>query len=286
VQVRERSVSVRGLSLRVRERGPADGPVCFLLHGWLDHRGSFDLLAPLLKCRTFAYDHRGHGDSDWAGAGAFYHFVDYVADLEGLVRELAPDGRVRLVGHSMGGALSVLYAAARPERVSHVTLLDAAPLLIPPDDVPDRLTGWLEDLWKPRIRRAVASVEDGQDRMLRANPDLAPDAASLLVQGGIGPDPERSGALAWKWDPLLRARSPLPVTQEVLQTIVPLVQAPVLLLRAERGRLPPENELRGVFSGMRSLTLETVPKVSHHLHLEEPQLVADRIARAWEETGG
>ena len=86
--------------------------------------------------------------------------------------------------------------------------------------------------------------------------------------------------------PLLRARSPLPVTQEVLQTIVPLVQAPVLLLRAERGRLPPENELRGVFSGMRSLTLETVPKVSHHLHLEEPQLVADRIARAWEETGG
>jgi pimeloyl-ACP methyl ester carboxylesterase len=286
VQVRERSVSVRGLSLRVRERGPTDGPACFLLHGWLDHRGSFDLLAPLLQCRTFAYDHRGHGDSEWAGAGAFYHFVDYLGDLEGLARELAPEGRVRLVGHSMGGALSLLYAAARPERVSHVTLLDAAPLLIPPDDVPDRLSGWLDDLWKPRTRRAVASIDDGRERMLRANPDLGPDAARLLAQGGIGPDPEPHGALAWKWDPLLRARSPLPVTQEVLQAIVPRVQAPVLLLRAERGRLPPERELRSMFSRVPALTIETVPKVSHHLHLEDPQLVADRIVRAWEEAAG
>jgi pimeloyl-ACP methyl ester carboxylesterase len=286
VQVRERSVSVRGLSLRVRERGPSSGPACFLLHGWLDHRGSFDLLAPLLSCRTFAYDHRGHGDSDWAGAGAFYHFVDYLADLEGLVRELASDGRVRLVGHSMGGALAVLYAAARPERVSHVTLLDAAPLLIPADEVATRLSGWLEDLWKPRTRRAVASVDEGYDRMLRANPDLRADAARLLAEGAIGPDPRQGGSLAWKGDPLLRARSPLPVTQEVLRSIVPLVQAPVLLLRAERGRLPTEDVLRELFSSVGSLTLETVPTVGHHLHLEEPRLVADRIARAWQETGG
>jgi pimeloyl-ACP methyl ester carboxylesterase len=286
VQVRERSVSVRGLSLRVRERGPDGRPACFLLHGWLDHRGSFDLLAPLLNCRTFAYDQRGHGDSDWAGAGASYHFVDYLGDLEGLARELAPEGRVRLVGHSMGGALAFLYAAARPERVSHVTLLDAAPLLIPADEVPKRLSGWLEDLSKPRTRRTVAAVEEGSDRMRRANPDLTSDAARLLAQGGIGPDPEQGGALAWKWDPLLRARSPLPVTQEVLLSIVPLVQAPVLLLRAGRGRLPAEDVLRELFSGVRSLTLETVPEVAHHLHLEQPRLVADRIARAWQETGG
>ena len=286
MEVRERSVSVRGLSLRVRERGPAEGPACFLLHGWLDHRGSFDLLAPLLTVRTLAYDHRGHGDSDWAGAGAFYHFVDYLADLEGLVRELAPEGPVRLVGHSMGGALSVLYAAARPDRVSHETRHDATPLLIPANDVPQRFSGWLEDLWKPRTRRSVASIDEARERMLRANPDLAPEAARLLAQGAIGPDPERSGALAWKWDPLLRARSPLPVTQEVLQAILPLVRAPILLLRAERGRLPPEDALRKLFARVPLLTIETVGNVSHHLHLEEPHLVADRIARAWEEMAG
>ncbi|MFL5457807.1 MAG: alpha/beta fold hydrolase, partial [Myxococcales bacterium] len=70
-----------------------------LIHGWLDHRGSFDALGPLLPGRTVAYDQRGHGDSSWAGAGAFYHFVDYVADLDGLVGALQISGPVRLVGH-------------------------------------------------------------------------------------------------------------------------------------------------------------------------------------------
>jgi pimeloyl-ACP methyl ester carboxylesterase len=121
---------------------------------------------------------------------------------------------------------------------------------------------------------------------VRANADLAPDAALLLAQGAIGPDPERPGMLAWKWDPLLRARSPLPVTQEVLQTIVAHVRAPVLLLRAERGRLPSAEDLRTALSAVPALTIETVPGVSHHLHLEQPQLVAARIVRAWQETGG
>src|SRR2546425_12251621 len=154
VELRERDVPVRGLSLRVRERGPRDGPVSVLLHGWLDHRGSFDLLAPLLPGRTVAVDLRGHGDSSWVGAGGFYHFVEYLGDLDALLRELRLPGPVRLVGPSMGGALSLLYAAARPDVVAHVTLLDAAPLLIAPGEVPDRLSGWLEDLGRPRERRA------------------------------------------------------------------------------------------------------------------------------------
>ena len=181
----------------------------------------------------------------------------------------------------MGGALALLYAAARPERVAHVTLLDAALLLIGPAEVPERLSGWLDDLWKPRGRRPVASLDDARERMMRANPQLAPEAARLLAEGAVGPDEDQGGGLAWKWDPLLRARSPLPYTQEVLQEILPRVRAPVLLLRAERGHLPEEEELRARFKKVPALTLETVPAVSHHLHLEQPQLVADRIRRAW-----
>jgi pimeloyl-ACP methyl ester carboxylesterase len=282
VDFRESSVAVRGLSLRVRERGPVDGPAAVLLHGWLDHRGSFDLLAPLLPGRTVAYDHRGHGDSSWAGAGAFYHFVDYLGDLDGLVREMRLPAPLRLVGHSMGGALALLYAAGRPELVAHVTLLDAVPMLVAPAEVPDRLTGWLEDLARPRERRPVASVDDARDRLLRGNPDLAPAAARLLAEGAMGPDPARGNALAWKWDPMLRARSPLPYTEDVLREVVARVRAPVLLLRAERGHLPDEQHLRSRLAGVQDLAVETVPGVSHHLHMEKAQLVAERILRAWE----
>lgn len=283
---RESSVAVRGLSLRVRERGPPDGPATVLLHGWLDHRGSFDLLAPLLPGRTVAVDHRGHGDSSWAGAGAFYHFVDYLGDLDVLVREMKLPAPLRLVGHSMGGALALLYAAGRPELVAHVTCLDAVPLLIAAGEVPDRLAGWFEDLGKPRDRRPVASVDDARERMLRANPELAPAAAHLLAEGAVGPDPARGGALAWKWDPMLRARSPLPYTEDVLREVVRRVRSPVLVLRAERGHLPDEEQLRSRLAGVRDLVVETVAGTSHHLHIEQAQLVAKRIQRAWEQAPG
>ena len=279
---RERSVCVRGLSLRVRERGPPDGPACLLLHGWLDHRGSFDRLAPLLPGRTIAFDHRGHGDSSWVGAGGFYHFVEYVGDLDGLVRELGLDGPLRLVGHSLGASLSLLYAAARPDRVQHVTLLDGAPLAIDPREVPPRLSGWLEDLQAARRRRTVASVDDARDRLLRSNPALSAEAAQALAEGGVSPDPEQAGALAWKWDPLLRARSPLPVVQAALQELLREVRAPVLLLRAERGMLAAETDLRARFPALPRLEMETVPGAGHHLHLEVPLEVAARIRRAWD----
>src|SRR2546430_10655465 len=71
---------VRGLKLHAIDRG--QGRPTLLLHGWLDHAHSFDLLAPLLPGRTVALDFRGHGDSQWVGAGGFYHFIEYVADLD------------------------------------------------------------------------------------------------------------------------------------------------------------------------------------------------------------
>src|SRR6266851_2497944 len=197
---RERDVPVRGMSLRVRERGPQEGPTCVLLHGWLDHRGSFDLLAPLLPGRTVAVDQRGHGDSSWAGAGAFYHFVEYAGDLDVLVREMQLPLPIRLVGHSMGGAVSLLYAAARPDLVAHLTLLDAAPLLIAPAEVPDRLSGWLEDLATPRRRRAPARRGSRRARPCPgrgARLEMGPAAARALsaaLHEGSPPRDRRPGA--------------------------------------------------------------------------------------------
>jgi pimeloyl-ACP methyl ester carboxylesterase len=277
----ERDIDVRGLSLRLRERGA--GNLCLLVHGWLDHGGSFDPLAPLLPGRTVAYDQRGHGDSSWAGAGAFYHFVDYVADLDGLIAALDAQGPLRLVGHSMGGAVALFYAALRPERVAHLTLLDGAPFAIHAREVPDRFAGWLDDLGMDRRRRTVSSAGEARARLLRNNPRLSPEALAALAEP-IGPDPEQDGLLAWKWDPLLRARSPLPVTEDVTQELLGRVRAPVLLLRAEKGILPDEGALRDRFSRIAKLRIETVEGTGHHLHLERPETVAALIRNAWGET--
>jgi pimeloyl-ACP methyl ester carboxylesterase len=274
-----RLLDVRGLRLHCVERG--EGEMTLLLHGWLDHAGSFDLLAPLLPGRTVALDFRGHGDSQWVGPGGFYHFVEYIADLDGALEILSPQEPVRIVGHSMGAAAALLYASLRPGRVSHLTMMDAVPLSISTQEIPARLASYLEDLrHTPRKRRRVESIEDGAQRLMRNNPSLSEKAARLLAAGGIAPDPEQENALAWKWDPLLRAHSPLPISEPVLQLVCARATSPILVIRGERGMLPDEAELRARFPLLK-MSVHTVAQGGHHVHVDDPAEVARIISTAW-----
>jgi pimeloyl-ACP methyl ester carboxylesterase len=275
--VNHRLLDVRGLRLHCVERG--EGEMTLLLHGWLDHAGSFDLLAPLLPGRTVALDFRGHGDSQWVGPGGFYHFVEYIADLDGALEILSPQEPVRIAGHSMGAAAALIYAALRPGRVSHLTMMDTVPLSISTEEIPARLASYLEDLrHTPRKRRRVESIEDGAQRLVRNNPSLSEKAARLLAAGGISPDPEQENALAWKWDPLLRAHSPLPISEPVLQLVCAQATTPILVIRGETGMLPHEPELRARFPHLK-MSVQTVPGTGHHVHLDAPEEVA-KLVRA------
>jgi len=277
--VTHRLLDVRGLKLHCLERG--EGELAVLLHGWLDHAGSFDLLAPLLPGRTVALDFRGHGDSQWVGPGGFYHFVEYIADLDGALELLSPQEPVRIVGHSMGAAAALIYAATRPARVSHLTMIDAVPLSISTQEIPARLGSYLEDLRHiPRKRRRVDSVDDAAQRLMRNNASLSEKAARTLAAGGTSRDPEQENVLAWKWDPLLRAHSPLPISEPVVQLICAEAKVPVLAIRGERGMMPQEPELRARFPNLK-MSVHTVPGTGHHAHLDAPSEVARLVAGAW-----
>jgi len=139
---RDRVITANRLALHLLEWG-AHGPVVLLLHGFLEHAHVWDWVAPPLAnagYHVFALDWRGHGDSEWIGAGGYYHFIDYVADLAALVPQLA--GRVTPVAHSMGGGAAVLYAGTEPERVSALVSIEG--LGVPdtePCTVPERVVG-------------------------------------------------------------------------------------------------------------------------------------------------
>jgi pimeloyl-ACP methyl ester carboxylesterase len=259
----------RGLRLHAKVRG--EGPLTLLLHGWLDCCASFDLLAPLLPGRTVALDFRGHGDSAWL-TGGFYHFIDYIADIDAALQHFSPERPARIVGHSMGGAIALLYCAARPERVTHLTMIDSLPMHVTPEEVPERAATYLADLRSfPRERRRIASVEEAAQR-LRGN-GFAERPAAILARGNTMPV---EGGFAWKWDPLLRATSPLPVTDEIARAMVEKVTTPVFMIRAEHGVVPPEAEIRARFPSLQ-FKLAEVPGTGHHLHLEVPEVIARLI---------
>lgn len=107
----------------VTEAGPARGPLV-LLHGGSARWQSGRLIIPALAARRrlYAPDFRGHGQSGWTPG--HYTLRDYVADtrafLQGVVRKPAI-----LMGHSLGGQVALMLAAAHPELVQGLINADA-----------------------------------------------------------------------------------------------------------------------------------------------------------------
>jgi pimeloyl-ACP methyl ester carboxylesterase len=113
----------------VLEAGPEDGPLAVLVHGLGDAGArDWDTLIPHLvdRYRVLAFDLPGFGRSTKANEP--YSPDRYVEFIRHLVRERA-DAPFRLVGHSMGGALSLLYAGTHPAHVKRLVLADAAAIL-------------------------------------------------------------------------------------------------------------------------------------------------------------
>lgn len=124
---RDRFLTLNGLRAHYVEWGEADRPAIVMLHGLRSYARTFEPLAGRLqdRYRVLALDTRGRGDSDWDPNGA-YHTESYVADLEKFTDLLGLDGFV-LLGHSMGGATTYVYAARHPERVRAAVVEDIGP---------------------------------------------------------------------------------------------------------------------------------------------------------------
>jgi len=113
-----------GVKLFYRVDG--DGKPVVLIHGaWSTHRW-WDPIIRLLskKYMTVAVDVRGHGDSTKLEKPS--SIKEFAEDLHYLLRELGFD-EVVLMGHSMGGMISMQYALDHPDRVKGLILVSTTP---------------------------------------------------------------------------------------------------------------------------------------------------------------
>ena len=93
-QPRDKFIDVHGLAIQYLEWGEPNGAPLVLVHGFLDQAASWQPFVTSLQNKSnqplwiVAPDCRGHGDSGWVGAGGYYHFPDYVFDLDCVIRAL------------------------------------------------------------------------------------------------------------------------------------------------------------------------------------------------------
>ncbi len=118
---------VDDIEIAYEEWGAGERPFV-LVHGFTGSRDDWREVLPPLgeRGRTLAPDLRGHGDTTNPGDAEAYGFEPLVADLAGLL-DAAGIERCDLLGHSLGGMVSLRFALAHPERVASLVLMDTSP---------------------------------------------------------------------------------------------------------------------------------------------------------------
>lgn len=278
MQARELILELPHTRLAARAWGDPALPALLGLHGWLDNAASFDAIAPQL-CTHFhfvALDLAGHGRSDHAPPGLAYRFVDGVFDVLAAADALGWE-KFDLLGHSMGGAIASLTATASPERVQRLVAIEALGALT---TAPEQTAA--------QLRRGITQAREIANKPLRvfAHADaaiaaraqangLSRMAAELLVLRGIKPV---TGGYSWSSDPRLTTASLQRFTEPQVLDLVRHIAAPTLLI------LAPDSTVKPVAEAAFAQRIAAVAQIEvreisggHHLHLENPQPVAQTI---------
>jgi pimeloyl-ACP methyl ester carboxylesterase len=144
-----------GLTVHLRDEGPADAPAIILLHGSNASLHTWDQWANTLKSkyRIIRFDQIGHGltgpnPTDDYRIASFVDTVNKVAANRGL-------SKFTLGGNSMGGGVSWAYAKAHPEKLDGVILVDAAGA---PDSKPKSLPIGFRIMMTPGVNQLATII--------------------------------------------------------------------------------------------------------------------------------
>ena len=253
-------VECNGCEINYLAWGEEGAPGLVFIHGGAAHAHWWSFLVPLLadQYRVVALDLSGHGDS---GRRNDYRLADWADE----VLAVADDARMSpdpvLVGHSMGGFVSIGTAARHGDRLRGIVILDS-PVSAPDPEMEAARQG---NIFGPL--RVYPDVETALTRF-RTVPEQEHYLPYVFDHVGRHSLSEVDGGVSWKYDPNIF----VPGRSEPRQ-LLPEVSCRVALFRAEHGLVTPEigdymYDLLG-----RVAPVVEIPEAGHHLMLDQPLLL-------------
>ena len=235
---------IEGLSgpIRAVESGSGDATPVLFVHSFA---GSSVQWAPQLEHvsqarRAVAIDLHGHGGSD-ASTGAPYDIASFADDIAAAADGLGLD-RFVLVGHSLGGAAAIAYAADYPQRVAGLVLV-ATPGRLPDEQVRGVLgslarnyEGTMAGIWK----RLTANATPATRRTVEGESDLIPEKVARRIIDAT-----------FEFDPV----PPLEAYNGPRLTV----------------STPQDGPVEELHELVRGVDHETVPGTSHWIQLDDPE---------------
>ena len=255
------SIEVNGLHFRYVDWGNPSAPPLLLLHGLGSNLHAWDHVAPYLAgaYRVVAMDQRGHGDSPWT---ADYLWKGFIQDLEGFVVALglAP---FTLVGHSMGGLNAIAYAAAHPEEITRLVIVDIGPGMsrASVDAIRTRATSAPE---------SFADLDEVFDHVRAQDPTPADDLVRHRAGHGVKQLP--SGRWVFKADPALAdgERGYRKAGQKDMWAMLAAIPCPTLVIRGARSDTLDPDMAREMAVKLPDGRLVEVEGAGHRVPLDNP----------------
>lgn len=254
---RRLTVEVEGCPINVLDWGDAGKPGVVFVHGGAAHARWWDHLAPQFPWyHVVALDLSGHGDS---GRRERYSHLQWAAEVVAVAEAAGFPGPPVVVGHSLGGLVTIQTAATYGDRIAGAVIVDSP------------------------VRRPDPESEEGtQGRAFRA-PGVYPDLDEALdhfrlIPPQPVPEPwvldhiarhslhETPGGWTWKFDPHLFSHALVAMNEQLAA-----VRCRVAVLRGEHSVIVPMDTAEYMYELMGRLSpVVTIPEAHHHLILDQP----------------
>lgn len=259
----------------VREEGKSTRPVALLIHGWSSSWYAMSPLLPWLRKRfhCLAVDLPGYGESPPGSKRAtIAGYADLLADL---IRAVT-DRPALLVGHSMGGMISLTLTLRYPDLVERMVLLCPTisgqlslfiNLFISPVTVLERFrpADWLVSLLEPQMVGVT-------DRLMRPASFAANSEVSEADYLQLRMDARRPG------QGRVRAECFWAMRAGNLQGQLGQIEAPALVIWGMEDNTVPLRDASILAEEWPEADLRIIPRASHWPQFETPQLTQRYIA--------
>lgn len=257
-----------------------EGVPMVLLHGHGNEAHLWDDFVPHVAehYRVLAVDQRGHGDSDWDAEGR-YHPEDMCDDLERVLDHFGIE-RFVLVGFSMGGRVSMVFAGRHPERLAGLVLVDIGP------ELDARGTSRIAQEVASQRAPVFTSVEEYARALSLNYPAGRPAALDRMARHAL--KPREDGLFELKMDPALRGDRPDDEAAKAAEAAFVKQQwdalaklpCPTLVVRgAASDILSPDVADRMADEVLTNGTLEVVPQAAHSVATDNPDGFAEAVCR-------
>jgi pimeloyl-ACP methyl ester carboxylesterase len=254
----ERGLRVKGCDIHYLRWGDVERPGLMLVHGGAAHAHWWSFIAPLLlpHHHVVAVDLSGHGDS---GRRPVYAVETWADEVMACAEDSGMQGRPVLVGHSMGGLVTIAAANLFGEKLAGAVVVDSP------------------------VRRPDPESEEGERGGMFRNPKVYPDIDTAVQHFHLQPPQpcenpfivefiaRRSVRLVehgwtWKFDPKVFARHRQGIDDYLAQ-----VRCRIAIFKGQHSDLVTADvrdyidELLG-----RNSPIVEIPAAYHHVPLDQP----------------